>query len=246
MSPRLGRARAGYGRSPTIFTCRRHCSPQLLGPVAALTDGWSFVALRLVNAAGGLALLVLVFAAQRRAGIPKGDALWTTVLCGSCTSFLFAVSVARNDALPALLLGVALWAGARGRPLDWGLAGLSLGLAASLKISFGVPVAFGGFWLTWQWLRAPSRNGALGVLAWGVGGVAGLMPTALAWAGSPAAFDYGVFQYAAEGAKIWYDLNGLSERLSLVAKARDSFLVLMMGPALIALALVAGQSPRAR
>ncbi len=232
---------SGHGLRPFVdyLYLQTPLQPQLLGPVAALADGWSFVALRLVNSAAGLALLLVVFAAQRRAGVLTRDALWTTALCGSCTSFLFAVSVARNDALPALLLGVALWASARGRTLDWGLAGLALGLAASLKISFGVPLALGGFWLAWQWLRVPSRDDARRVLAWGVGGFAGLLPTALAWAASPAAFEYGVFQYAAEGAKIWYDLNGLSERLSLAAKARDSLLVLMMGPSLVALALVA-------
>ena len=213
--------------------------PWLTGPVAALAPGWSFVALRLVNALAGAATLGFVFAAQRRAGVRARDAGLATLLCGSCVAFLFCASVARNDALPGLLLAIALWAGARGRSVDWLIAGVALGLAASLKISFGVPLALGGAWLVWRFVRAPSRGGAAAVVAWGLGGAAGLVPTALTWAAYPHAFTYGVFTYAAEGARIWYDLNGIGDRLSFAAKLRDTAVALAMGPALLVLAVVA-------
>lgn len=209
--------------------------PWLTAPVALLAEGWSFVALRLVSALVGLATLALIHAAQRRADVPPRATLVATLLCGSCVPFLFGMSLARNDALPALLLAGALWAGARGRIVDWGAAGLALGIAASIKISYGLPLAFGGFWLLWQAVRT---RAPLPMLAWGVGGVIGLLPTVLTWAAYPAPFQYGVFTYAAEGAKIWYDLNGIGERLSLVAKLRDTAAALAMGPALVALGAV--------
>jgi len=216
--------------------------PWLLAPVAALADGWSFIALRLVSALAGFGTLALVYGAQVRARVRPRDALIATALCGSCVPFLFGMSLARNDALPALLLAVALWAGARGRTLDWGIAGLALGCAASIKISYGVPLAAGGFWLLWQAVRTRSLAATL---AWGIGGIVGLLPTALTWAAHPAAFEYGVFRYAAEGAKIWYDLNGVGDRLSLAAKLRDTGTALMMGPALVALVVVAlSRAPR--
>ncbi|WP_185965113.1 ArnT family glycosyltransferase [Glacieibacterium frigidum] len=206
--------------------------PWLLAPVAWLADGWSFIALRLVSAVAGLGTLALVYAAQRRAGVTPRHALIATALCGSCVPFLFGMSLARNDALPALLLAVALWAAARGRTLDWGVAGLALGCAASIKISYGLPLAFGGFWLLWQAVRTQS---VAPMLAWGIGGVIALLPTALTWAAYAQAFEYGVFRYAAEGAKIWYDLNGIGDRLSLAAKLRDTGVALAIGPALVAL-----------
>lgn len=216
--------------------------PWLLAPVAALAEGFSFVALRLVSALAGFGTLVLVYAAQRRAGVAPRPALMTTLLCGSCVPFLFGMSLARNDALPALLLALALWAAARGRSLDYGVAGLALGIAASIKISYGLPLAFGGFWLLWQAVRT---RDAVPMLAWGVGGVIGLVPTALTWAAHPAAFQYGVFTYAAEAAKIWYDLNGVGDKLSFGARLRDTAIVLVMGPTLAALAVVAAaRAPR--
>ena len=210
--------------------------PWLLAPVAQIAQGWSFVALRLVSALAGFATLVLIYVAQRRAGVSSRDALIATALFGSCVPFLFGMSLARNDALPALLLALALWAAARGRTLDWFSAGLALGIAASIKISFGVPLAAGGFWLLWQAVRT---RAPVPMLAWGVGGTIGLLPTVLTWAAYPAAFEYGVFRYAAEAARIWYDLNGIGDRLSLAAKLRDTGIALAMGPALVALGVVA-------
>lgn len=216
--------------------------PWLLAPAAALAEGWSFIALRLVSALAGLGTLALVYAAQRRADVTPRAALVATLLCASCVPFLFGMSLARNDALPALLLALALWAGARGRTIEWGVAGLALGIAASIKISYGLPLAFGGFWLLWQAVRT---RAVVPMLAWGIGGVIGLLPSMLTWAAHPAAFEYGVFRYAAEGARIWYDLNGIGGRLSLAAKLRDTGVALAMGPALVALALVAmSHAPR--
>ena len=220
--------------------------PWLLAPVAAIADGWSFVALRLVNAVAAAATLAFVYAAQRRAGVAARDALFATALCGSCVAFLFCASVARNDALPGLLLAVALWAAARGRGIDWLVAGVALGGAASIKISFGVPLAFGGLALALLWARAPSRGRAAAVVAWGVGGVVGLIPALVAWRTHPAAFGYGVFTYAAEAARIWYDLNGIGDRLSLAAKLRDTLAALAMGPALLALGVAVRRDARAR
>ncbi len=211
----------------------------LTGPVAAATPGWTFIALRLVNAALGLATLALVYAAQRRWSVERRTALWCCVLLAASVPFAFGSAVARNDALPAALLALALWATAGDRGLAssrLGLAGFSLSLAASAKISFALPLAGGGFWLVWRALRG---GGWRGVLAWGSGGVAGLIPVMLGWGAAPEAFRYGVFTFAGEAGFDWYRLNGLAARLTLAAKAIDALWILAQGPALAALAVLA-------
>ncbi len=212
--------------------------PWLLAPVAAASDGWTFIALRLANGGAGVLTLLVVFAAQRSAGVASRDARLTAALLGCSYVFLLCISVARNDVLPTLLLALALWAGTRGDARGWGLAGLALGLAASLKISFAMPLGAGGLWLLVEWLRAPTRRSANAVVAWGIGGLVGLLPCLAAWLQAPEAFLYGVLQYPSEAGFDWYRLNGVGDRLTWFAKARDTLLWLAVGPSLIALPLL--------
>ena len=211
----------------------------LTGPVAAATPGWGFIALRLANAALGLAALAFVFAAQRCWGVDRRTALWMSVLMATCVPFAFGAGVARNDALPATLLAVALWltAGKGGLPpLRLALAALALGLAASAKISFALPLAAGGLWLLWRAAKGGSWHR---VLAWSLGGATGMLPCVMVYVAAPDAFRYGVFDFAREAGFDWYRLNGLEQRLTLTGKLGDGVWALAQGPALAALVLLA-------
>ncbi len=212
--------------------------PWLLAPVAALAGDWSFVALRLANAAAGVGVLAAVYAAQRAGGVAVRDARFATALLGCGYIFLICATVARNDMLPTLLLALAILVGARVDRTGWALAGLALGFAASTKISFALPLGAGGLWLLAGWARSPTRGRALDALAWGAGGLAGLLPCLLTWAHSPAAFVYGVLRYPNEAGFDWYALNGMADRLGVVAKLVDSATMLAAGPSLVALPLL--------
>ncbi len=211
----------------------------LTAPLAAVTHGWSFLALRLANAAMGLGVLVLVCAAQRRLAVPSGLAMATAALLLAAYPFQFAAGVARNDALPALLecgammVGLlALEPGRKAWPL-WTLAGLLLGAAASAKVSYVLPLGGAGLFLLWSvWRR---RAGLASLLGCGLGALAGLAPAAIAWLSAPDAFVWGVFTYAEAAASYWYRSVGQGARLGLPVRAEDGLFHLAVGPALAVL-----------
>ena len=215
----------------------------LTAPLAALAHGWSFLALRLANAGMALGVLALVYAAQRRRGVPRGRALAAAALLLACYPFQFAAAVARNDALPALLESGAMLAGIaalererRAWPL-WSLAGLLLGAAASAKVSYVLPLGAAGLFLLWRAWRA--RTGLLPVLSFGLAGLAGLAPAGLALLSAPGPFIWGVFTYAEAGAAFWYRLIGEGHRLALPVRVREGLFHLAVGPALAVLLGVA-------
>ncbi len=233
---------AGQGLTPfrDFLYLQTPLQPLVLGPIAAATPGWSFLALRLANAGFGLAALGFVNAALRRHGVDRRTALWACALLALSVPFAYGARVARNDALPTALLALSLWAVAppltRTRLL---IAGLALGLAASAKISLALPLAAAGLWLAGRAIatRSPGRGGDM--VAYGIGGVIGLVPTIAAWFASPEAFPYGVLLFAEEATPAWYNGNGLQARLTLGSKLFDSAVALVQGPALLALVLVA-------
>ncbi len=210
----------------------------LTGAVAAATPGWTLIALRLTNAALGLAALVGVYGAQQQWGVSARTAAWTSALMAASVPFAFGAAVARNDALPTALLAAALWltAGTTGRrPIRLALTGLALGLAASAKISFAVPLGAGAIWLLWC---AAAVGGWRGAFAWSAGGLTGLLPSLATYAVGPDAFRYGVLTFATTSSPTWYRLNGLEHQLTFAGKLGDGLWALAQGPALAALALL--------
>ncbi len=222
----------------------------LTAPLAALAHGWSFLALRLANAAMAWGVLALVYATQRRLGVPRGRALATAALLLLAYPFQFAAAIARNDALPALLEAGAMLAGiaalAPGRrawPL-WTLAGLLLGAATSAKVSYVLPLGGAGLFLLWSvWRRRASLASLFGC---GLGALAGLGPAALAWLGAPGPFMWGVFTYAQAAASYWYRLVGQGSRLALPRRAEEGLFHLAVGPALAVLVGVVAAAVRRR
>ncbi|TFU03751.1 DUF2029 domain-containing protein [Polymorphobacter arshaanensis] len=199
--------------------------------------GQDFIVLRLANAVCGLLVLMLVHATQRRLDVPDRTAWVATLALAGCTSFLFDVSVARNDVLPALLLAAATWLIVDARtPLRWAAVGVALGLAASSKISFGFAGATVGGWLLFETLVRRRRWSEF--LGYGVGGIAGLLPALYFWHAAPAAFMFGVMTFGTEGVFDWYRQNGLDGRLTQAAKLWQAPWYLAQGPALAALLLL--------
>ncbi|HPU14695.1 MAG TPA: hypothetical protein PK808_01320 [Polymorphobacter sp.] len=199
--------------------------------------GHDFIVLRMANAVCGLLVLMLVHATQRRLDVPGRTAWVATLALAGCTSFLFDASVARNDALPALLLAAATWTIVDARtPLRWAAVGIALGLSASAKISFGFAGAAVGGWLL---LEALMRRRTWGdFVGYGIGGVTGLLPALYFWHAAPAAFMFGVITFGAEGVFDWYRQNGLDGRLTQAAKLWQAPWYLAQGPALAALLLL--------
>ena len=150
--------------------------PLLLAPLSLLHAGWLLVGARVANALfGWLSLALLLFGL--RGHTPPWVAIAAVVALACTDVFLFGCSVARNDALPMMLLSGAvallLQPGAPGKR-SYLAAGLLLGLAASAKISFALPAAGAGLFLLVQGRKA----GWQPILLFPAGGVAGLLPTA--------------------------------------------------------------------
>jgi len=225
--------------------------PLITAPLAQIFPGHSFLVLRLASAALGAATLAVAYASQRRLGVSRANASLATVLMASCYTFQFSNAVFRNDALPTLLLTMGMFAafaglsaGRRGL-LSWLACGLCLAASVSAKISFAVPLAAAGLFLLIDFARATDRRApALRILAFGVGALAGLLPTALAFLAAPEQFIYGVFGYFAHAPEIWYRSNGLGILMGLGGKLVGSAANLAIGPALAALAIAAAASVR--
>jgi hypothetical protein len=218
----------------------------LFAPLFSMFEEDAFLAARLLSGAIGSAILMAVYLTLRQFRVDRTRAIVCCALLWLCHSFVFGVTVVRNDALPALLLTGAIFVIAKrpacdqetgGRFLTWAIAGVLLGIATGMKISYAASaLAFAGFPL-WAFLqKALSFRKALAQSALlGLGLVVALLP--LLWFREVAqvAFDYGNFTYHAEAPLAWYAANGLEDRLTLFAKARDVLLTLVRGPAFVAL-----------
>ncbi len=178
--------------------------PLLLAPLAWLPPGWLLVGARLVNVGlASAALLVTAVAVRRNA---PGWAVTLAIAGMACTeAFLFAGSIARNDALPLALLagGMALLLRG-GRPLQFAAAGLCLGLAVSAKISFLLPAMGAGVFLLWEGRRTSWRP----AIAAGAGVAVGLLPTLCLAVVAPPEFRFGVFTYNLQAPQQWYQDTG--------------------------------------
>ena len=224
--------------------------PFLTAPVARLASGETFIALRLVNALAGAGVLALVFLIQRRLGVGTRRAAIAAVLLGACYIFQFGCGVARNDALPVLAEVLALsaaLAGLRDAPKGgwramalWLLAGLGLGAAVSLKVSYALPLAGAGlFVLTGVWRRTLAWPA---LPAFSLGALAGVAPCLAALGSFPEAYVFDTLGYHATAPRVWYAAIGQSHRLSPLAKIPDGLFALAVGPALEVLAAVVALS----
>ena len=212
----------------------------LAAPLTVLFAGHVFVALRLFSALMGAGTLACVYAAQRMMAVDRGRAALGVALLAACYIFQFSVSLARNDALPALLESLAMVAGLaalrnrRRALLLWCATGLCLGLAASAKVSYALLLAGGGLFVLWSaWRRQLSLAALLGFSA---AAAIGLTPCLLAAAAAPSNFIFGVYGFAATAPMRWYRDIGLGSRLGLPAKLSESLFHLAIGPALGVLA----------
>ncbi len=176
--------------------------PLLLAPLSFLSAGWLLVGARVANALfGWVSLVLLLFGLRGRT--PPWGAIAAVVALACTDVFLFGCSVARNDALPMMLLTAAVVLLLRPRTPAQGrdfAAGLLLGLATSAKISFALPAAGAGLFLLSQWRETGWRP----ILAFAAGGMAGLLPTALMATLAPQQFYFSVFTYSLEAPQQWW------------------------------------------
>jgi hypothetical protein len=215
--------------------------PFLFAPVAGPTGAFAWPALRIVNALLGAVAVIAVAGAGVAAGATRRTAAVAAGLFATCDILLFSIGTARNDALPAACLALALWLAVRpGQTRSRAAAiGLLLAAATAAKISYAIPaIAYGGYALVEQRTRRPS---------WVLAGVA---PVALfvAWtaAMAPQQFVFGVFTFPSIAPDQYYRAAGRLWKLSAWAKMLDLLKFLALGPALLALARVALAGTKSR
>jgi 4-amino-4-deoxy-L-arabinose transferase-like glycosyltransferase len=213
--------------------------PLLLSPLSLVPAGWLLVAARCANGVLALATLALVYSAIRNRLEPPSATI--AIAAFACTeAFLLASSLARNDALPMMLLAGAIVALLRA--LDHkadsaalAIAGLLLGLAISAKINAAVPAAGAGLFV----LMRGRRFGPHGVIAFGLGAIAGVLPTAILALAAPDRFYFGVFTYSLQAPQQWWSAIGRASDLDPLNRIVNLAGLAFEGPTPFALAAVA-------
>jgi 4-amino-4-deoxy-L-arabinose transferase-like glycosyltransferase len=212
--------------------------PFAFAPLQWLLPGHVLVAMRFANALLGAGTLLAVFGAARRMGASERSALAAAAMLAICEPFTWSAGVARNDMLPALLMMIGLFALAKGETsLRMFGAGVALGLAAGVKISYAVSAAT--VFAASGWTRdSAARRNAL----WFAAGVAvGLLPSLALILLAPRAFLAEAIVFPALGPEQYYTEIGKAWRLG-----PNRFLRLLtaaaIGPALIASIEIARRS----
>lgn len=213
--------------------------PVLFAPIAWVAGWHAWLALRMTNAVLGVSILAAVWRAAREAGAGRRAALAGAALLGMCDIVLFSIATARNDALPAAFLSTALipivraqrGAATRASAL---CAGLLLAAAVAAKLSYVLPAAaYGGYAL----LDRRHRPGWV---------LLGVMPMAAfvlwCWSIAPAAFVFETIGFPATAPAEFY--ADRPWKLSLLGKGADMLKFLALGPALLALAVIASRPRR--
>jgi len=209
--------------------------PLLLSPLALLPAGWLLVAARCVNGLFALATLWLLHVAMR--GRVRSRSAMIAIAALSCTeAFLLASSLARNDALPMMLIAGAIVALLRGvdrkyEAVPLAVAGLLLGLGTSAKISAAVPAAGAGLFLL---LRA-RQAGIVGLVSFGLGAIGGLLPTLVLAISAPVQFGFGVFTYSLEAPSQWWTATGWQVALSPPVRIGILLALAGLGASIVAL-----------
>jgi len=204
--------------------------PLLFAPLAWFAGALAWPVLRLANVLLGALLVGCVWRANREAGAQPRAAFIGAVLFATCDCFLFSIATARNDALPAALLGVAMVLivrAAKGRSsvIAAVLTGLLLAAAAAAKVSYALPaVGYGLYTLV------DPRHRPLAVLA---GALPIVALVGWIWAQAPAGFVFGTLTFPARAPAEYYRMTPW--KLTWSAKAIDALKFLALGPGLIAL-----------
>jgi 4-amino-4-deoxy-L-arabinose transferase-like glycosyltransferase len=209
--------------------------PLLLAPLAWLPAGWLHLAARSANGLFGFATVAILYLAlRRRTKMPSLLAALGALVCTD--AFLLASSLARNDALPMMLLAAAIAAllrGLDGRQRRWfALAGLALGLAVSAKINAALPAAGAGLFLLLRFRRI----GGAAILAFGAGALAGLLPTLVMALVAPAEFRFDVFTYSLAAPALWWSDLGQAADLDPMHRIAKLIAFAALGASLPALA----------
>lgn len=213
--------------------------PLLFAPVAALsgTDAW--LALRIVNALLGGVILIATYLAARTAGGGRTASLAAAGLLAACDAFLFSVGTARNDALPAALLAIAVVLLVREGATRSRAAGIGLLLAAAVaaKISYALPAAAVGFWAVRERGQYP--------LSMMVGALPIVTLCIAIFAMAPAAAWFEVIRFPTLAPSEYYAATERAWKLGLGTKLFDLAKFLLLGPAAIGLWIVIGARRRA-
>jgi len=209
--------------------------PLLLSPLALLPAGWVYSAVRAANGLCALGALLVLSAAIRRRAAPRDVYLAMAALACS-QPFLLAASLARNDALPMLLIAVAiaalLLAIERRSLRAFAVGGLFLGLATSAKISGALPAAGVILFLA---IRA-RRFGFRSLAAFAVGALAGLLPCFIFALAAPSEFRFDVFAYSLHAPAQWWSSVGKAAYLQPAHRIVHLIALSAQGSILVALA----------
>ncbi|QCB41448.1 DUF2029 domain-containing protein [Sphingomonas sp. PAMC26645] len=213
--------------------------PYLFAPIAALAGEWTWPALRITNALLGAATIAAVHRAARIGGADTRAATFAAALFATCDILLFSIGTARNDALPAACLALALPAIVRtardqASRRDAILIGTLLAAAATAKISYALPALTYGIWTLFRADRRPwwTLLGTLPFVA---------LTTAL-FLQAPEGFLFGVISFPGHAPTEWYQARPW--KLSNIAKIIDTLKFLALGPALLAIVATIGRRQR--
>ncbi len=213
--------------------------PLMFAPIAWFAGIWTWPALRILNALLGLATILAVHRAARIGGAGTRAATLAAALFATCDILLFSIGTARNDALPAACLALALPAIVRtardqARRRDAVVIGLLLAAATAAKISYALPALIYGAWTLFDRNRRP----------WWtlLGAVPVAILVAVLFAAAPDGFLFGVLDFPGRAPTEWYGARPW--KLSNTAKIVDVLKFLALGPALLAIVATTGRRHR--
>jgi hypothetical protein len=212
--------------------------PLLFSPLSLLSAGLVYAGLRTANALCAFATLVVLCTSLRSRASSRSILIALAALVCS-QPFLLAASLARNDALPMLLIAsavAALLVGVdRRSPLTFAIAGLFLGLATSAKISAALPAAGAVLFLALR-VRA---FGWRCFAAFAAGSFVGLLPCFAFALAAPSQFRFDVFAYSLDAPAQWWnsvgkagDLEPLHRILRLIGLAAEGSILVAVAAAL--------------
>ncbi|PTQ59515.1 hypothetical protein C8J45_11441 [Sphingomonas sp. PP-CE-3G-477] len=213
--------------------------PYLFAPIALIAGTWTWPALRITNALLGAAAIAVVHRAARIGGASTRAATIATALFATCDILLFSIGTARNDALPAACLALALPAIVRtardqASRRDAILIGALLAAAATAKISYALPALTYGIWTLFRADRRPWWT-LLGTLPFVALTTALFLP-------APEGFLFGVISFPGQAPTEWYQSRPW--KLSNTVKIIDTLKFLALGPALLAIVATTGRRHR--